>query len=67
MMWTHAAIGIAVDIALLVLPIWVVHSQMMSGAKMMRVILIFCIGIFACITGIVRMALMVGTNFAVDT
>lgn len=67
MMWTHAAIGIAVDIALLVLPIWVVHSQMMSGAKMIRVIMIFCIGIFASITGIVRMALMVETNFAIDT
>lgn len=67
MMWTHASIGIAVDFALLALPIWVVHSKMIWSAKTIRVILIFCIGLFAVITGIVRLSIMVNTNFAIDS
>ncbi|KAI0123770.1 hypothetical protein BJ170DRAFT_93968 [Xylariales sp. AK1849] len=67
MMYTHAAIGIAIDIALLVLPIWVVKSSMMNAAKAVQVVLIFCAGIFVVITGIVRLAVMARTNFAIDT
>jgi hypothetical protein len=66
-MWTHASIGIAVDMAIIALPIWVVHSSMMFSAKAVRVVLVFCVGIFASITGIVRLAIMTRTDFAVDT
>lgn len=67
MMWTHAAAGIAVDVALFSLPIWIVQKKMIFSAKMVRVILIFCVGLFAAITGIVRLAIMVQTNFAENT
>lgn len=67
MMWTHASVGIAVDFCLFALPIWVVHSKMIWSAKTIRVILIFCVGLFAVITGIIRLAIMVNTNFAIDT
>lgn len=67
MMWAHASAGIATDVALIALPIWVIHSKMMFSAKMIRVMLIFCVGIFAAVTGIVRLAIMVRTNFAEDT
>lgn len=67
MMWTHAAAGIAADVALFALPIWVVQSKMIFSAKMVRVVLIFCVGLFAAITGIVRMSIMLKTNFAEDT
>ncbi|KAJ9144980.1 Integral membrane protein [Pleurostoma richardsiae] len=67
MMWTHAAVGIAVDVTLLALPIWVIHSKMIFSAKTIRVMLIFTVGIFASATGIVRLAIMARTNFADDT
>lgn len=67
MMWTHAAVGVAIDMAIIALPIWVVHSKMMLSAKAMRVVLVFCVGIFATITGIIRLSIMVRTDFAIDT
>jgi hypothetical protein len=67
MMWTHGAVGIAVDISLLALPVWVVSRKMMNTSKAVRVVLIFFVGIFVIITGIVRLSIMVGTDFAVDT
>ncbi|ETS75639.1 hypothetical protein PFICI_12583 [Pestalotiopsis fici W106-1] len=67
MMWAHSSIGIVVDVALFCLPIWVVRSNMMSTAKAVRVALIFCVGIFAVITGIIRLSIIVRTDFSVDT
>jgi hypothetical protein len=67
MMWTHAGFGIFVDFSLLLLPVWVIHSQMIFSAKTIRVILIFCVGLFVIITGIVRLAIMAQTDFSTDT
>ncbi|KAK6085149.1 hypothetical protein SCUP515_00967 [Seiridium cupressi] len=67
MMWTHAGVGIAIDGALFCLPIWVVRSKMMNATKAVRVVLIFCVGIFATATGIIRLTIMARTDFSVDT
>lgn len=67
MMWTHAGVGIAVDVCLFGLPMWIVRNKMMNAAKAARICLIFLVGIFATITGIVRLSIMARTNFAVDT
>ena len=67
MMLTHAAAGIAADFALFCLPIWVVQQKMIFSAKMVRVILIFTVGLFAAVTGIVRLSIMARTNMAIDT
>jgi hypothetical protein len=67
MMWTHAGVGIAVDVCLFALPIWIVRNKMINAAKAARISLIFCVGIFATVTGIVRLSIMTRTDFAIDT
>ncbi|CAM1501038.1 Fc.00g102000.m01.CDS01 [Cosmosporella sp. VM-42] len=67
MMWTHAIVGICIDIALFILPIWVVRSKMTFGTKAIKVMLVFGVGLFVIITGVVRFGLIVTTNFAVNT
>ncbi|KAF4633761.1 hypothetical protein G7Y89_g4357 [Cudoniella acicularis] len=54
----HQAIGIAADLALFALPLWVINSKMMNSAKKIQVMLVFSIGIFVLATGIVRMVLL---------
>lgn len=65
--FTHAGIGIGVDIALFGLPIWVIHRKMTFRSKAFKVILVFCVGLFSIITGITRFAFVVTSDFSVNT
>ncbi|KAJ2898557.1 hypothetical protein MKZ38_003848 [Zalerion maritima] len=67
MMWAHSIIGIVIDIALLVLPIWVIHKNLRFSTKTLQVILVFCVGIFSVTTGIIRFGFIVSSNFNTDT
>ncbi|KAH7132693.1 hypothetical protein EDB81DRAFT_805373 [Dactylonectria macrodidyma] len=67
LMWAHAIVGIFIDAALFGLPIWVIRNKMTFGSKAIKVILVFCVGLFAIIMGILRLGFMVTTDFAVDT
>ncbi|KAM0421382.1 hypothetical protein ACHAPT_010917 [Fusarium lateritium] len=67
MMWAHAIVGIFIDGALFGLPIWVIRNKMAAGAKAVKVILVFCVGLFAVMTGIIRLGFMVTTDFSVNT
>lgn len=66
-MWVHAVIGIAVDITIIALPVLVIRTMMIIWREALRIIPIFCVGIFGIITGIIRLSLMVQTNFAIDS
>ncbi|KAI5927136.1 hypothetical protein F4810DRAFT_707087 [Camillea tinctor] len=66
MMVGHAAVSVVIDLALLLLPIWIIYTKMMWSRRTVRIILVFSVGLFAVITGIVRLALMVTLDFASD-
>lgn len=67
MMWVHGAIGITIDVAIIALPVWLVRLMMILWRDALRIIPIFCVGIFFIIAGVVRLSLMLRTNFAIDT
>ncbi|KAH7018047.1 uncharacterized protein B0I36DRAFT_368098 [Microdochium trichocladiopsis] len=66
MMTVHAALGIAIDISLVALPVWVIYTKMIFSKRKFRVILIFAVGIFVIITGLVRFILIRTTPFNED-
>jgi heme/copper-type cytochrome/quinol oxidase subunit 4 len=66
MMVAHAIIGIILDVILMCLPVWVIYKKMMFSRKMMQVTLVFCVGIFAVICGVIRFWYMKTLIFAVD-
>lgn len=67
MMEGHAAAGIAVDILLLVLPIYIIYTKMMWSKRTVQVILVMSIGIFVIVVGIVRLVLIKTLDFYTDT
>ncbi|OLN82298.1 hypothetical protein CCHL11_10178 [Colletotrichum chlorophyti] len=67
MMLAHAIISIFVDCMLVALPIWVVSSYVKMGVKAIQILLVFSLGIFAVVTGIVRFYIITTTNFNENT
>lgn len=65
-MYAHASVGIVTDIALFLLPIWVVFANMKFSKKIIQVTLVFGVGLFVIVTGIVRFVFMLNTDFAVN-
>ena len=67
MMEGHAAAGIAVDIFLLFLPIYIIYTKMMWSKRTIQVILVMSIGIFVVVIGIVRLVLIKTLDFYTDS
>ncbi|KAF6844788.1 integral membrane protein [Colletotrichum musicola] len=67
LMFAHAIISIFVDCMLVALPLWVVTSYVKTGVKAIQILLVFSLGIFAVATGIVRFAIIITTDFNVNT
>jgi hypothetical protein len=44
MFWSHATIGVAVDVALLVVPIALVYKKMMFSKRSIRVMIVLSVG-----------------------
>lgn len=66
MMVGHQAIGIIVDLALLALPLWIIWKKMLYSNKKIQVLLIFSVGIFVVVTGIVRIIMLKTLLFLED-
>ncbi|KAF2089908.1 hypothetical protein K490DRAFT_62785 [Saccharata proteae CBS 121410] len=67
LMYTHGAIGICFDIILLAMPMYVLYSKMMWSLTTLKVALIFSVGIFAMVTGVVRLSIIVNVDMTKNT
>ncbi|TDZ16984.1 hypothetical protein Cob_v010132 [Colletotrichum orbiculare MAFF 240422] len=66
MMVAHQAIGIILDLALMGLPIWVIHTKMLFSKRAFQVILVFSVGVFVIVTGCIRLVMMKTLLFLAD-
>ncbi|GKT68452.1 integral membrane protein [Colletotrichum tofieldiae] len=67
MMLAHAIICIFVDCMLVALPLWVVTNYLKMGVRAIQILLVFSLGIFAVVTGVVRFSIIITTDFNVNT
>ncbi|OCK85064.1 hypothetical protein K432DRAFT_260401, partial [Lepidopterella palustris CBS 459.81] len=65
--YSHASFGIAFDCMLIGLPIWVLYSKMLFNARTLKVMLVFAVGTFSAITGIIRLSTIININMAINT
>lgn len=66
MMVGHAVAGIVIDVALLILPVYIIYTKMIWSRKTVQVMLVLSIGVFVVVTGIVRLIMILTLNFTVD-
>lgn len=66
MMIGHGVVGLVVDIALLVLPIYIICTKMIWSRKAIQVMLVLSVGVFVIVTGIVRLYMIVTLDFTID-
>ena len=66
MMVGHAVTGIVIDIALLILPVYIIYTKMIWSRKTFQVLLVLSIGVFVIVTGIVRLIMILTLNFTID-
>ena len=62
----HTCVTIFVDVALFVLPIWVINAKMMKSSKKYKVMLVFSVGLLAVIAAIVRLIYICTYDFYAD-
>ncbi len=66
MMVGHAVAGIVIDVALLILPVYIIYTKMIWSRKTIQVMLVLSIGVFVIVTGIVRLIMILTLNFTID-
>lgn len=65
-MSAHSMVGACLDIVLLALPLWLVFSNMVTRPKIIKLTLIFSVGLFAVITAFIKTGMVMTTDFAKD-
>jgi len=66
MMVGHAVTGLVIDVALLVLPVYIIYTKMIWSRKTIQVLLVLSIGVFVIVTGVVRLIMILTLNFTTD-
>lgn len=66
MNWDHAIVGLSIDISLWIIPVWIVWANIIWSRRTIYVLAVFSVGIFAIITGVVRIILMIRVDFTID-
>ncbi|KKY28803.1 putative integral membrane [Diplodia seriata] len=55
-MYIHNGLSIFFDLVLLVMPMWVLHRKMIFTVRTIKVALVFAVGVFTLVTGIIRLS-----------
>ena len=66
MMVGHAIVGIVIDVALLLLPLYTIYTKMIWSKRTIQVLIVMSVGVFVLITGVLRLYFMLTLNFASD-
>ncbi|KAK3684112.1 hypothetical protein B0T22DRAFT_384082 [Podospora appendiculata] len=66
MMVGHASAGLAIDVGLFVLPIYIIYKKMIWSKRTLQVIAVLSVGIFVIATGIIRIVMIKTLDFSVD-
>ncbi|KAI0108322.1 hypothetical protein F4814DRAFT_451603 [Daldinia grandis] len=64
MMVVHGIVGVVMDVALLILPIWIICTNMLWSKRMFQIILVFSVGLSAVAIGAVRVAIISKLDFS---
>ncbi|KAI5803657.1 hypothetical protein EDC01DRAFT_464571 [Geopyxis carbonaria] len=66
-MYIHGGVGVLFDIALLVAPMILLWQRLMFRKMKFRMLAIFSVGLFACVAGIARLAIITTVDMTKDT
>ncbi|KAF2761831.1 hypothetical protein EJ05DRAFT_186235 [Pseudovirgaria hyperparasitica] len=67
LMYAHASLGILFDFILFLTPIYILSGSVFKSMRMVRLSLLFSLGLFSAITGIVRLSQIVNIDMAHNT
>lgn len=67
MMVAHGIVGVVIDAVLLILPIWMICTNMLWSKKMIQIILVFSVGLSAVVIGAVRVVIISKLDFSKAT
>ncbi|OJD31764.1 uncharacterized protein BKCO1_4400015 [Diplodia corticola] len=67
LMYIHSGLSIFFDLVLLIMPMWVLHRKMIFTVRTLKVAIVFAVGVFTVVTGIIRLSTIIMINMADNT